>query len=194
MPERADQQEAQATVDPARRQWQRHACRHARKPAGGAGSTQILLQATGVERQPLLRIPIQDCEVPARLPESAIREQGGSLPMGGVICGLVQPPAPPQRDQVRDSYAAPQWPSRGDLSSPRCRLRRSTSATSSSVVTINALLASTRGGLDQSATTRNRTQFSYVDNGCLNSSRGVNFPGSYRSRVRITSHPYQAKD
>jgi hypothetical protein len=43
------------------------------------------------------------------------------------------------------------------------------------------LLASTRGGLDQSATTRNRTQFSYVDNGCLNSSRGVNFPGSYRS-------------
>jgi hypothetical protein len=118
---RADQQRAPAAADPARRQWQRLAagsrsvaCRHARKPAGGAGSSQILLQATGVERQPLLRIPVQDCELLARLPESAIR------------------------DQVRHASAAPQWPSRGDLSSPRCRLRTGAPAKPASVVTINA--------------------------------------------------------
>ena len=49
------------------------------------------------------------------------------------------------------------------------------------MVRINALLVSTGGGLDHSASPRNRTQFSYVDDGCLNSSRGVIFPGSHRS-------------
>jgi len=159
---RAHQQEPPAAVDPACRQRQRHACGHAGKPAGGAGCAQILIQATGVERKPLLRISIQVCEVPARLPESAIREQGGGLPMGGVICGLVQQQAPPQRDQIRNSCAAAKWPSRGDLPPLRCRLRTGTSASSTTVVRIYTLLASTRGGLDQSTTPGNRTPTSCI--------------------------------
>ena len=38
--------------------------------------------------------------------------------MGGGICGLVQPAAPPQRDQVRDASAAPLRSSRRDLLLP----------------------------------------------------------------------------
>ena len=49
------------------------------------------------------------------------------------------------------------------------------------MVTIHALLASIRGGLDQSTTTRNLTEFSWVDNGCLNSGWGVIFPDSHRA-------------
>jgi len=35
------------------------------------------------------------------------RQKRGSLPMGFLICGLVQPPAPPQRRQVCDASTAP---------------------------------------------------------------------------------------
>jgi hypothetical protein len=52
-----------------------------------------------------------------------------------------------------------------------------------SLVTIHALLASTGGGLDQSTTTGNRTEVSYVDDGCLNSDRGVIFPSSHRDML-----------
>lgn len=100
--------------------------------------------------------------------------------MGLVICGLVQPPAPPQRDQVRDASAASQWSGRGDLPSPRCRLRTGPPAKSTPVVKINALLASTRGGLDQSATLRKRHHSSYVGDGRLSGDRGVIFPDSHR--------------
>jgi hypothetical protein len=37
------------------------------------------------------------------------------------------------------------------------------------------LLASTGSGLDQSTTSEYRTEFSYVDDGCLNSSRASSF-------------------
>ena len=104
---------------------------------------------------------------------------------GDVICGLVQPPAPPQRDQIRNSCAATQWPRRGDLPPPRCRLRTGTSASSTTVVTIYTLLASTRGGLDQSTTHGNRTPTRYICHGCLISSRDVIFPDSYRPSVTL---------
>jgi hypothetical protein len=41
-------------------------------------------------------------------------------------------------------------------------------------------LAPARSSLDQPTVSRNRTRTSYVDDGCLNSSRGVIFPGSHR--------------
>lgn len=63
--------------------------------------------------------------------------------MGLVVCGLVQPPAPPQRHQVRDAPTASQWSGRGDLPSPGCRLRTSAPAKPTPVVAIDALLAST---------------------------------------------------
>ena len=42
------------------------------------------------------------------------------------------------------------------------------------------MLASTGGGLDQSAATRKRRHCGYVGDGCLTGGRGVIFPGSYR--------------
>jgi hypothetical protein len=72
--------------------------------------------------------------------------------VAGLICGLIQPQA--QRDKGRHASVAPQRSGRPDLTSARSRLRRSSPAASSSVVTINALLASTGIGLDQSATSR----------------------------------------
>jgi hypothetical protein len=55
---------------------------------------------------------------------------------------------------------------------------------------INALLVSTEGGLDQSASPRNRTQFNYVDDGFLDSSRGVIFPSSHRMGVSSDPRVY----
>jgi len=112
--------------------------------------------------------------------QPAICQQGRGLPMDLVICGLVQRPAPPQRDQVRDASAAPQRSGRRDLSAPGCRLRTGAPAKSTPVVTINALLASTRGGLDQSATLRKRHHCSYVGDGRLSGGRDVIFPDSHR--------------
>ena len=43
------------------------------------------------------------------------------------------------------------------------------------------MLAPTGRGLDQPASSRNRYKSSYVDVDCLNGSRGVIFPGSYRT-------------
>ena len=106
--------------------------------------------------------------------------------MGGVVCRLVQPSAPPQRHQVRDASATSQRPGRGDLSASRCRVRASTPAKPTPLVTIHTLLASARNGLDQSTTSGRRIQTSYVDAGCLNSSRSIIFPGYHRySRPRI---------
>ncbi len=61
-----------------------------------------------------------------------------------------------------------------------CCLRRSTPAQSKAMVTIDPLLASARSGLDQPTIYRNWIHTGYVDDGCLNSSRGVIFPGSHR--------------
>jgi hypothetical protein len=62
---RADQQGPQAAPDPACRYRQRHASVHSREPAGGAGCAPILLQVTGAERQPVLRITVQNSEISA---------------------------------------------------------------------------------------------------------------------------------
>ena len=91
--------------------------------------------------------------VQARRPEPSIHQQGGRMPVGELVCGLVLPPAPPQRDQIHDPCAATQWPSRGYLSSPGCPLRTGTPTTPAPVVTNNALLASAGSGVDQPAAT-----------------------------------------
>ena len=101
--------------------------------------------------------------------------------MGGIVCGLVQPPAPPQRHQVRHAPPASQRSGRGDLPSPSCRLRAGPRAQSTALDTNDPLLASAGGGLDQPTVIRNRTRTSYLDDGCLNGRRGVIFPGSHRS-------------
>jgi transposase InsO family protein len=44
---------------------------------------------------------------PAGLPPEAIPKRRAGLRLGGGICGLVQPPAPPQRHPVRDTRSAP---------------------------------------------------------------------------------------
>ena len=95
--------------------------------------------------------------------------------MGGVICGLVQPSAPPQRDQIRDAPPAPQRRCCGDLPSPGCRLRTGAPDASTKVVTIHTLLASAGGGLDQSPNTGKRTPTSYVCHGCLNTAVASSF-------------------
>jgi len=93
--------------------------------------------------------------------------------VGGVICGLVQLLASPKRHQVRDASATSQRLGRRDLSASRCRARASTPAKPTSLVTIHTLLASARSSLDQSTISGRRIQNSYVDDGCLNSSRSV---------------------
>jgi len=72
--------------------------------------------------------------------------------MGLVICGLVQPMSPPHRRQDRDPPTASQWSGRGDLPSPRCRLRTGPSATPTPMGKVDELLASGGGGLDQTTT------------------------------------------
>jgi len=100
--------------------------------------------------------------------------------VGGVVCRLVQPSAPPQRHQVRDASATSQRRGRRDLSASRCRVRARPPAKPMPLVTIHTLLASARSGLDQSTTSGRRIQTSYIDDGCLNSSRSIIFPGSHR--------------
>ena len=41
------------------------------------------------------------------------------MTMDLVICGLVQPPTPPKRHQVRDALLMSQWLRQEDLPSPR---------------------------------------------------------------------------
>jgi len=100
--------------------------------------------------------------------------------VGGRVRRLVQPPAPPQRDQIRDTPATSQWPGCGDQPPPRCRLRTSQPAQSTALVTSNSLLALARCGLDQSTTSGRRIQTSIVDDDYLNCSRSVIFPGIHR--------------
>ena len=79
-----------------------------RDAAVGIGLAALILKAAGVERQPLLRGAVPLRQVPARLPQSALCQQGACLPVPGGIRGLVRPSAPPQRDQVCDPGAAAQ--------------------------------------------------------------------------------------
>jgi hypothetical protein len=60
----------------------------------------------------------------------------------------------PQRHQVHEALAAAQRLGCRDLSSLRCRRRAGTPKKSAPVDTIDAVLASGRGGVDQSANIR----------------------------------------
>ena len=71
--------------------------RHARIKARRAGCAALVLQAEGQQRQPLLGITVPHSQVPARLPQPAVRQQGGGMRVGSGFCGLVQPPPPSQR-------------------------------------------------------------------------------------------------
>jgi hypothetical protein len=110
--------------------------------------------------------------------------------MDRVVYGLVQPPPSQQRHQVRDALTASQWSGRGDLPAPGRRLRARASANPTPLVTIDAVLASNGGGLDQSTTTRSPTHTNYICHGCLNSSRCAIFPDSHRSgRLHLHHQP-----
>ncbi len=63
----------------------------------------------------LVGITVPNAQVPARLPEPAIREQRRGLRVGGGVCGLVKPPTPPQRHQVRHAPSASQRSRHGNL-------------------------------------------------------------------------------
>ena len=81
-------------------------------PAGVAGCPAVVLQAEGIQRQPLLGVVVPHREIPAGLPSAAIPQHGRGLLLGLCIRGLVQPPAPPQRHPVREARSAPQRRSR----------------------------------------------------------------------------------
>jgi len=137
----------------------------------------------------LLGAPIRGGTPPQRLTMGPVQKKQSTS--GSVICGLVQLPASPQRHQFRDASATSQRPGRRDLSASCCRVRASTPAKPTPLVTIHTLLASARSGLDQSTNNRTWPQSSYVEGGCLNSSRSVIFPGSHRRQLNqlLYNHP-----
>ncbi len=63
-----------AATDPPCRQRQCHAWGDAGITAGGDGRAEILLEAKGLQRQPLLGIPVPNGQIPSRLPKPAIRQ------------------------------------------------------------------------------------------------------------------------
>ena len=65
--------------------------------AGGAGGALIHLQAKGQQRQPLHGFTVPYLVISAGLPETAVPECGGDLPVRLCILGLVQAPAPQQQ-------------------------------------------------------------------------------------------------
>ena len=82
------------------------------EPAGGVGRAQILSQAKGLKRQPVLGIVVPNTQVPTRLPQPAVWQQRRGLRLGGGVRRLVQSPALSQRHQVRDASPVPLRPSR----------------------------------------------------------------------------------
>ena len=84
-------------VDPPCRQRQRHVGFYAHEVAGGAGGALIHLQAKGQQRQPLHGFTVPYLVISAGLPETAVPECGGDLPVRLCILGLVQAPAPQQQ-------------------------------------------------------------------------------------------------
>lgn len=145
--------------DPSCRERQRHEGRHAGELAGGAGSAQILLQTEGEQRQPLLGVAVPHRQVPPGLPSPAIHEHRH------IGIRFVTP------SQRRSPCDQP----------PPCpRLRAGPSTSSTPLEPLHPRLASTGGGVDQSAATRKRRHCGFVGDGCLIGGRGVIFPGSHR--------------
>ena len=94
--------------------------------------------------------------------------------MGGSICGLVQPPAPPQRDQIRDAPPAPQWSRHGHLPAASGGLRGRPPCQSNALERCHPLLESTGRSVDKQATGRARTGPGVtLNSGRLNGSQGV---------------------
>ena len=94
--------------------------------------------------------------------------------MGGVVRGLVQPPAPPQRDQIRDAPPAPQWSSQGNLPAASGGLRGRPPCQSNSLERCHPLLESAGRSVDKQATGRARSAPGATLNpGRLNGSQGV---------------------
>ena len=76
-----------------KRGWRRWACSD---PSLGQGS-----QTTTPTQNPCFVL-----SSPGRTPQPALCMQGRGLRMGSCICGLVQPPTPAQRHQIRDAPSA----------------------------------------------------------------------------------------
>ena len=128
--------------------------RHARIKARRTGCAALVLQAEGQQRQPLLGITVPHSQVPARLPQPAVRQQGGGMRVGRGFCGLVQPPPPSQRHQVRNASPTSQRCRHRHLPGAHPGLRKSSPGPPKPLEPIHSLLAPTSRGLDQQATRR----------------------------------------
>ena len=94
--------------------------------------------------------------------------------MGGVVCGLVQPPAPPQRDQIRNAPPASQWISHGYLQAASLGLRGRPPCQSNALERCHPLLESTSRSVDKQANRRARSApGATLNQGRLNGSQGV---------------------
>ena len=94
--------------------------------------------------------------------------------MGVCICGLVQPPAPPQRDQIRDAPPAPQWSRHGYLPAASGGLRGRPPCQSNALERCHPLLESAGRSVDKQANRRARSAPGATLNpGRLNGSQGV---------------------
>ena len=94
--------------------------------------------------------------------------------MGVCICGLVQPPAPPQRDQIRNAPPASQWSCHGHLPAARGGLRGRPPCQSNALERCHPLLESTGRSVDKQATGRARTGPGVtLGSGRLSGSQGV---------------------
>ena len=146
--------EPAAAIDLACRQRQCHARRHARIKARRTGCAALVLQAEGQQRQPLLGITVPHSQVPARLPQPAVRRQGGGMRVGSGFCGLVQPPPPSQRHQVCNASPTSQRCRHCNLPGAHRGLRKGSPGPPKPLEPIHSLLAPASSGVDQQATRR----------------------------------------
>ena len=123
--------------------------RHARIKARRAGCAALVLQAEGQQRQPLLGITVPHSQVPARLPQPAVCQQGGGMRVGSGFCGLVQPPPPPQRHQIRHASPTSQRCRHRNLPGAHPGLRKGSPGPPKPLEPIHSLLAPASSGVDQ---------------------------------------------
>ena len=113
--------------------------------------------------------------------------------MGVCICGLVQPPAPPQRDQIRDAPPAPQWSRHGYLPAASGGLRGRPPCQSNALERCHPLLESAGRSVDKQATGRARTGPGVTIDSCrLNGSQGVTTFLKVTGRHQLLHHQKEA--
>jgi len=117
--------------------------RNAGKSSGGAWCAQVLLQAEGQQRQPLLGIAVPNGEIQTGIPQAPLPQPGGGLRLGDGVCGLVQPPAPPQRHPIRNARTAAQRPGCRHRPSTGCCLRAGSPTAPAAMEPQHPLLATT---------------------------------------------------